>query len=493
MTVPDAQRTQPIPPAVAPTRVLTLCVLGLTIAGLLLRLFCARGDLWLDEIWSLQNLTKIHHVGDIFWGISQNNNHFLNSLWMWVVGPNAPPVLIRLEAIVCGTLTIPVAAQLCGRAGPAARLAGAALTAGSALFVHYGSEARGYAGLILMIFIAAEALERFVESLPRPIAGPQRAEVRSSRLAFGAAVGFGALFHLTMLTASASLFAATMIRLAIRGLSLRQLAVAAIDLAIPAVLGAVPALGFVLAGALNTHKIELGTQIPFSFKHLAQGAATLVEATLGLSYELAAWAALAIALVGICLAATVTPTDRRVLPLTALLLPPLGAALAHVPGVHIARFHLIGALGLVLLAGEAFARLSAARKRFAALVLAMGLAGGNALHVSQLLIQGRSNDRALVLHMESEGNATYGSNMPAEISRTVRFYDAPLGGHLSPVLTPDWCKAAPDWYILSDDPAGEAPQRAFGPAQCAVNYRREMVAVPASLSGLRLALYRRLP
>ncbi len=188
MTLPDAQGKHPqVFHAGSSTRAYMLAVLGLTFVGLLLRLFCARGDLWLDEIWSLQNLANIHGIGDIFWGISQDNNHYLNSLWLWLVGPNAPPVLIRLEAVICGTLTIPIAARLCGRAGAAAGLAGAALTAGSDLFVHYGSEARGYAGLLLMIFVAAEALERFLESDP----ASRNAGTNAARWAFGAAIGRG--------------------------------------------------------------------------------------------------------------------------------------------------------------------------------------------------------------------------------------------------------------------------------------------------------------
>lgn len=34
-------------------RALFWSILALTIAGFVLRLLCARGDLWLDEIWSI--------------------------------------------------------------------------------------------------------------------------------------------------------------------------------------------------------------------------------------------------------------------------------------------------------------------------------------------------------------------------------------------------------------------------------------------------------
>ena len=172
---------------------IAMAVAGLTFLGLLLRLACAHGDLWLDEIWSLRNLQHVKNAGDILWRLPNDNNHLLNSLWLWLIGPDAPPVLARLELIIVGTLTIPVAAKFCGRSGPAAALTAAALAAGGAIFVQYGSEARGYAGLLLMIFVAAEALENILDK-PTP----------RTRLSFAGAVALGALFHLTMLAAAAN-------------------------------------------------------------------------------------------------------------------------------------------------------------------------------------------------------------------------------------------------------------------------------------------------
>jgi hypothetical protein len=274
---------------------------------------------------------------------------------------------------------------------------------------------------------------------------------------------------------------------------------AAADLAISAILGAAPALGFVVAGVLNTHQFVLGKQIPFTFAHLMEGLATLAEATLGLPYGVPSWVALGIVFAGVGCAALITTRDLLILPLTVLFLPPIGAALLSTPSVHIARFHLIGAVGLVLLTSYAFAWLWAMRKsiasHLASLVLAFGIVGGNASHVAQLLVQGRGQYRKVVLYMESHqrnpnGPATYASNMPAEVSRTVRFYDA-KEGNLRLAAPSRWCKAAPEWYILSDDPVGEAPKRSFGPAKCATAYRQDMRSVPAPLSGLRWVLYQR--
>lgn len=463
------------------SRAIAWAVAGLTLFGLALRIMAARGDLWLDEIWSIQNLRQIHDVGGIFWGISQDNNHILNSLWLWVVGPEAPPLLIRLEAIVLGTLTIPVAAKLCSRSGPIATLAGAALVAGSAIFVHYGSEARGYAGLLLMIFVAAEALEAFLDE----------PSLHRNRLVFGAAVAFGALFHLTMLIAAFVLVMATLARLWWRARSPRRLACAALDLAIPAIIGAVPAIAFLIAGALHTHKIQLGTQVPFSFARLAQGLATLYEATLGLPYRLALGLAGAAAIVLTGAAVLLIPPERRILPLVCLLLPPALAALVGLPNVHIARFHLIGAVGLAILLGDALAKLWATRHSTIVLAIGLALAVGNGLNVAQLLVLGRGDYAKIVALMESAGPATYGTNMPAEVGRTVRYYAARLGGRLKQVAAADWCQAPPDWFILCDNPAGEAAHRRFGPPQCAAPFDLRTVMIPAPLSGLRFALYRR--
>ena len=53
-------------------------------AGFVLRLWCARGPLTLDEVWSIENLAPLRHFWQVFWGISHDNNHFLNSLWLYI-------------------------------------------------------------------------------------------------------------------------------------------------------------------------------------------------------------------------------------------------------------------------------------------------------------------------------------------------------------------------------------------------------------------------
>jgi len=47
----------------------------ITLVGFLLRVLAARGELWLDEIWSLTLLEEISSWHEVFWKIPNVNNH----------------------------------------------------------------------------------------------------------------------------------------------------------------------------------------------------------------------------------------------------------------------------------------------------------------------------------------------------------------------------------------------------------------------------------
>ncbi len=100
-------------------------ILGATLVGCLLRIVMARGDLWLDEAWSLKLVTGISSPWAVFWGISHDNNHFLNSLWLAWLGPEAPAWTYRVPSVVFGTLAIPLAAAIGWRRGQASAVVSA--------------------------------------------------------------------------------------------------------------------------------------------------------------------------------------------------------------------------------------------------------------------------------------------------------------------------------------------------------------------------------
>lgn len=447
----------------------------LTFAGFLLRLACARGDLWLDEIWSVNHVRGLANAGDILWRLPSTNNHVLNSLWLWLVGPSAPVVLIRLQSIIVGTLTVPVAALLCGRSSPAAAITGAALAAGATIFVQYGSEARGYAGLLLMIFVAAEALEGFLEK-----------SSAAARFGFAGAVALGALFHLTMLQAAATLIVATLLRLKLRGRSFAEILAAGLDLALMGIIGAAPALALLAASVLNTHRIETGALTPFSATALGESLTSLYAATLGLPFDLPLPFALLLCFGLTGSAVLLLAPERLILPLTTLLLPAAFATLTRTPNVQYPRFYLIAVLGLVLLVSDIAQKFWREHRWVTLFGLGGFLLIGNAVHLEKLLVFGRGNIRPLVARMERDGTATFGTNLPPETWASLHFYDS--RDALTLVQSQDWCARPPDWYVLTDRP-GEEPPNAFGPHGCAGPYRLVIVVERAPLSGLGYALY----
>jgi len=143
---------------------IAVCILG----GLVLRIIGARGDLWQDEIWTFSLLGTVSSPLGIFLDMSADNNHFLNTLYLYFVGPDATPLAQRAFAILLGTVMIAAVAFLLRRAHWSAIAFGTALFAFGYPLVHYGSEARGYAGFLLCMVISIGLVERELrQSSPR--------------------------------------------------------------------------------------------------------------------------------------------------------------------------------------------------------------------------------------------------------------------------------------------------------------------------------------
>ena len=142
---------------------LWLAVGALTLAGLALRIAAAQGGLWTDEAWSMVYAQQARDPIGVFLRINHDNNHHLNSLWLQAVGMHASSVLMRAPAILAGSLMIPAAALLFAKRSAAAATAAAALFAFSPIMVTYGSEARGYApmmlAVLLMVLLVAKGVE----------------------------------------------------------------------------------------------------------------------------------------------------------------------------------------------------------------------------------------------------------------------------------------------------------------------------------------------
>src|SRR5205823_8052609 len=163
-------------------------VAGVAVAGLILRVLAARGGLWTDEAWSMIYAEQARNAAGVCLRINHDNNHHLNTLWLQAIGIGAPPWLARLPAILAGTACVVVAAVLTGDKSRAAGLVAALLFAISPALVTLGSEARGYALMLLAVLTMLLMVTRAVER--------RWSAATSWWLALVAALGM--LSHLTM-------------------------------------------------------------------------------------------------------------------------------------------------------------------------------------------------------------------------------------------------------------------------------------------------------
>jgi hypothetical protein len=110
----------------------------------------ARGDLWLDEIWSLSFARDAHSVADIFVRFQHDNNHPLNTLFLYYVAEQETLFVYRLLAVLSGIGSVFLVGYIAAKEwGYPEALCSIMLTGTCYPLVLYFSEARGYAPAIL--------------------------------------------------------------------------------------------------------------------------------------------------------------------------------------------------------------------------------------------------------------------------------------------------------------------------------------------------------
>jgi len=160
-------------PVVAPVQSRFYWALGaLVVVFGAVRFACLFNDLWLDEIWSLRLVQQLHSPAEILTRLWHDNNHPLNSLWLYLVMPAKADWIYRLLSWFTGTATVGLAGLIAHRQfqrlhpeaasgkAEAAGLFTAVVVGGSYFLIHYSSEARGYAPAVGFGFLAIYALLR---------------------------------------------------------------------------------------------------------------------------------------------------------------------------------------------------------------------------------------------------------------------------------------------------------------------------------------------
>jgi len=174
---------------------LTILIL-LIAAGV--RLSAINCQLWLDEVWSIQLANaNCRSALDVF-TLHHDNNHWLNTLWVYALGPGRQWWVYHILSEVCGIGTVVLGVLLTRRHGAMAAIAAAVLLGGCEFLVEFSSDARGYAPAGFFALLCWQLLE---QQLLRPR--------RMTAALMCASAVLGTLSHLTFVVILIALIAMT--------------------------------------------------------------------------------------------------------------------------------------------------------------------------------------------------------------------------------------------------------------------------------------------
>ena len=416
-----------------------------------LRLAAAANDLWFDEVWSLWLIARETHApwDLVRGGMRHDNNHLLNSLYLFWLPPHLPPVAYRLASVAAGTASVGVA-WLFGRQRSAASGWWCAIAvATSHILVNCSSEARGY-GLMSLFLLTAQwaALERFETA--------EGAKGRKPLLPaiFGMACILGLLAHLTFVMGYLAILFWTAWIILRQPRPLKDglctlLAWHAAPLAFTALLW----LGFVrgMTYGRGPEQTLLVTA--------AKGLAALAGAPQRLPWAVVAAVCVA-CLAAWCLALCFHERPRRaVFFLTAILLAPAVVLTAFPIDFYSVRYLLVPLQTvLILMASELAVVATSAGRLLPRLAVCVGLlaCGGNLARDAVLIHRGRGEYRRILQLLKDDGVGnpsrviTLGSNHDLRTQLLVAYHEHGLPGRPIRVLTErELAATAADWVILN--------------------------------------------
>jgi hypothetical protein len=426
-------------------------IAGLCALGFALRVWYAHWPLWVDEIWSLKDLVPIRHFWQILWGISQDNNHYLYSIYLYFAYPiSHDEIWLRAPSIAAGVGAIPIMAQLAGRDRVAA-LAAAAMTTLSAFLITYSGQARGYALAVLFWIIAYRQLEKAID-----------APTSRARWLFAIAIGTAAFCHLATFVVAFLFGLAAFCELLRRERNLLRAVGVSLQLFWPTLVGLAPILLCLVAGYVEVGGFIVNFVRPYSPVMAFAGFSQMLVATLeGTVSTVLIVAAIPLVAVGafVVLREPAISSFRRISYAMMLFGLPALVFIAKPPNSHIPRYYLISAVFLILAAADLFAILwrRGGVWRGGAVAAAIALAIGN-LHA---MVEAKQANIAAwpeaLAAIAASPSQTIGTNFDFNVREFVgqynRISDKPLrliGSDLS-------CESAPEWYIVETEAALQPP------------------------------------
>ena len=459
-----------------------LCAL-VAAASAVVRVRAAINDLWLDEIWSLHLARSISSPFAVLTGIHHDNNHYLNTLFLYFFREHGNWPGFRALSIAAGVGTVVVAGLIGNRRSKANAVALMLLTAFSYVLVLYSSEARGYSLVVFFSLLCFLLLSRYLDSLNWRWA---------ALFSLGAVLGF--LSHLVFIHFYLAALAWSAYRLVRKGIRLKPL------------LGglgkchAVPLLFLAFLYAVDVWRLAVGggtvsnSLIGSYCDALAWAMGTAVPDWLGLLMSIAA---ILFMVAGIRLLRREKSDAWMVIGGAVLVVPMLLSALRR-PDALYARYFIVPIVFLLVLTGFCLASLyERGGWRRALGVALMGLyLLVNGYHIGELFSLGRGQYSQAISFMMASSRSlpvTVGGDHDFRIPAVLIFHAREMHVRDDIRYCPKgaWPPQGPEWVIMHKESFVEAspPCREFVDGS-GNHYDFVKVFPSAPLSGLHWFLYR---
>ncbi len=127
-------------------------------------ILAANGELWLDEIWTLYSIKSFSSSLNILTDFRHDNNHLLNTLYLYIIGDQHNFIIYRLFSIISGIGSIFLIGLICRGYNLKASIIAMILSGSSYPLILYFTEARGYAPAIFFSTLSFAILIKSIKS-----------------------------------------------------------------------------------------------------------------------------------------------------------------------------------------------------------------------------------------------------------------------------------------------------------------------------------------
>jgi hypothetical protein len=461
---------------------LTACAV-IVIAAAVVRIAACMNGLWLDEIWTLTLLRTISSPLEIFTRLKVDNNHYLNTLYMYFFRDHGNWPGFRALSVVTGLGAVVLAGLICRRDSRRSALTAMLLMACSYVMILYSSEARGYMPMVFFCLLGFLLLRRYLDK-----GGWWPA------LAFSACAILGFLSQLLFLHFYLAALAWTAVRLwqnrrSVGGFILNLLRCHAVPLAFAAVLYFTQIRGMAVGGGVGAYTDRSVLEM------FAWALGWTLSPPSDERWKLLA-AVLAIYVLGVGLSRLRRQGDELVFFAAAIVVVPLMFMLAW-PVVPYVRYYLVPFVFMLLLLAKVLAQLGerkgVGKAAYALAIVALLVANG--LQTATLLRVGRGQKIEALDYMARNSRLqaiTVGGDHNFRVATELSFYTGGFykGRQVVYYETPSWPRQGPEWIIVQTE--ADAPRSNILKEIGDINNNGYKLAAEfpcAELSGLRWYLY----